>query len=290
MIIIQIHIKTFEKAYNELKQYSGRLGCHVLKTHQLNNIDPLSYILNDNIKEGMNLAAIYQYFIDFQNNFINNIFGQKLLHKDLGYFSEGINNAIYIQDANINDIVSLQINTPLFKEFEQIISIYSKREIFGKNEINYYNYKNINYNLDKIEIELGKIILSGKRKFKEEQKYITYMFEEYRNKSDIIPLFMENYPQKSINEEIKGRLINFILEETKEYKEIISSINKLIFYSYNKSFKTSDNVFDIIQNIPKHINLINKCFNLFENIKIEHLIEVYEYVELQFFKLILIYY
>ena len=131
----------FEKAYNELKQYSGRLGCHVLKTHQLNNIDPLSYILNDNIKEGMNLAAIYQYFIDFQNNFINNIFGQKLLHKDLGYFSEGINNAIYIQDANINDIVSLQINTPLFKEFEQIISIYSKREIFGKNEINYYIIK-----------------------------------------------------------------------------------------------------------------------------------------------------
>ena len=103
------------------------------------------------------------------------------------------------------------------------------------------------------------------------------MFEEYRNKSDIIPLFMENYPQKSINEEIKGRLINFILEETKEYKELLSSINKLIFYLNNKSFKTSDNVFDVIQNIPKHINLSNKCFNLFENIKIEHLIEVYEF-------------
>lgn len=79
----------------------------------------------------MHLAAIYQYFIDFQNSFLNNIIGNELLNKNLRYFSESINNEIYIQDANESEILSSKISTSLFKSFQEIISIYSNRKIFG---------------------------------------------------------------------------------------------------------------------------------------------------------------
>ena len=66
-------------------------------------------------------------------------------------------------------------------------------------------------------------------------------------------------------------------------------MNKLIFYLHNKSFKASDNIYDkIIPNLPEHINLNNRFLNLFESIKslkIEQLIEVYEYIELQCFEI-----
>ena len=286
----KLYIK-FKEAYNKLKKYNKEFGCHDLKTnHKLNDTDSLSYILNDNgvEKEGMHLAAIYQYFIDFQNGFLNNILDNKLLYKNLGYFSESINNEVYIQDANKNELVSLKINTSLFKSFQEIISIYSNRKIFGQNGINYLNYKNIEYNYDKIENELGKIILSNKRKFKEEQKYVTYIFEEYRNKSEVITLFLENYPQSPLTNGMKEKIVNFLLEDTKDYRDLLSSINKLIFFLHNKSFKKDANIYnDIISRLPNHIQLSKKCLNLFKNIikvNINQLIEVYEYIELQCFE------
>ena len=106
--ISKLFIK-FEEAYNKLKDYNGEFGCHDLKKiHELEDTDSLSYILNDIgvEKEGMHLAAIYQYFIEFQNSFLNNIIGNELLNKNLRYFSESINNEIYIQDANESEILS----------------------------------------------------------------------------------------------------------------------------------------------------------------------------------------
>ena len=281
----------FKEAYNKLKLYNREFGCHDLKiNHELKDTDSLSYILNDNgvEKEGMHLAAIYQYFIDYQNMFLNNILNNELLYKNLGYFSHSINNEIYIQDVNKNEIISLKINTSLFKSFQEIISIYSNRKIFGQNGINYSNYTNIEYNFDKIENEVGKIILSNKRKFKDEQKYITYIFEEYRNKSEVVTLFLDNYPQLSLSEEMKEKIINFLLKDTKDYRDLLSSMNKLIFFLHNKSFKPEDDIYnDIISRLPNHIQISKSCLNLFKNIsniKINQLIEVYEYIELQCFE------
>ena len=260
--------KKFKEAYNKLKKYNREMGCHDLKTnHELKDTDSLTYILNDNgvEKEGMHLAAIYEYFIDFQNRFLNNILENELLYKNLGYFSESINNEIYIQDANKNELISLKINTSLFKSFHEIISIYSNRKIFSQKGINYFNYKNIEYNYDKIENEVGKIILSNKRKFKDDQKYVTYIFEEYRNKSEVVTLFLENYPQNPLSEGIKEKIINFLLEDTRDYRDLLSSMNKLIFYFHNKPFKHEENIYDIIfSRLPKHIQLSNwRAFDLY---------------------------
>ena len=267
------------------------MGCHDLKTnHELKDTDSLSYILNDIgvEKEGMHLAAIYQYFIDFQNSILNNIMDNELLYKNLRYFSESVNNEIYIQDANKSELLSSKINTSLFKSFQEIISIYSNRKIFGQNGINYSNYKNIEYNLDKIENEVGKIILSNKRKFKNDQKYVTYIFEDYRNKTEVITLFLEIYPQLPLTEGTKEKIINFLLEDTKNYRELLSSMNKLIFFLHNKSFKQEDNIYnDIIIRLPNHIQLSKSCLNLFKNVlnvSINQLIEVNEYIELQCFE------
>ena len=286
----ELYLK-FKEAYNKYNTYNRRMGCHDLKTnHILKDSDNLSYILNDNgvQKEGMHLAAIYQYFIDFQNQILDNILQNKLLYKNLGYFSESINNEIYIQDANKNEIVTFKIRSALFKSYQEIISIYSNRNIFDQNGINYFNYKNIEYNFDKIEIEVGKIVLSNKRKFKEDQKYITYIFEEYRNKSDVFSLFLQIYPQTQLIEETKEKIINFILEDIKDYRDLLSSMNKLIFYLHNKSFKINESIYDnIIPKLPNHIQLSTSCINLFKNlsnIKINQLIEVYEYIELQCFE------
>ena len=283
--------KKFKEAYNKLKIYNREIGCHDLNTnHELKDTDSLAYILNDNgvEKEGMHLAAIYQHFIDFQNEFLNNILNNKLLYKNLGYFSESINNEIYIQDANKNELISLKINTSLFKSFQEIISIYSNRKIFSQNGINYSNYKNIEYNFDKIENEVGKIILSNKRKFKDEQKYITYIYEEYRNKSEVVTLFLENYPQSPLTEQMKEKIINFLLVDTKDYRDLLSSMNKLIFFLHNKSFKQDDDIYsEIISRLPNHIQLSKSCLNLFKNIinvNINQLIELYEYIELQCFE------
>ena len=288
--ISKLFIK-FKEAYNKLKDYNGEFGCHDLKkVHELKDTDSLSYILNDIgvEKEGMHLAAIYQYFIDFQNSFLNNIIGNELLNKNLRYFSESINNEIYIQDANESEILSSKISTSLFKSFQEIISIYSNRKIFGPKGINYSNYENIEYNSDKIENEVGKIILSNKRKFKNEQKYVTYIFEEYRDRTEVIALFLENYPQIPLTEGTKEKIINFLLEDTKNYRDLLSSMNKLIFFLHNKSFKQEDNIYnDIIIRLPDHVQLSKSCLNLFKNllnVNVNQLMEVYEYIELQCFE------
>ena len=104
----------------------------------------------------------------------------------------------------------------------------------------------------------------------------------------MIPLFIQNYPQAQLTEETKEKIINFILEDTKEYRDLLSSMNKLIFYLHNKSFKVNENINDyIIPKLPNHIQLSTSCINLFKNIsniKISQLIEVYEYIELQCFE------
>ena len=286
--------KLFEKfkdTYNKFKDHNREMGCHDLKeNHELKETDSLSYILNDIgvEKEGMHLAAIYQHFIGFQNNFLNNIMENELLNKNLRYFSESIDNEIFIQDANESEILSSKISTSIFKSFQEIISIYSNRNIFGQNGINYSNYKNIEYNSDKIENEVGKIILSNKRKFKNEQKYVTYIFEEYRNRTEVIALFLENYPQIPLIEGTEEKIVNFLLEDVKNYRELLSSMNKLIFFLHNKSFKQEDNIYsDIIIRLPDHIRLSKSCLNLFKNIlnvKINQLMGVYEYIELQCFE------
>ena len=98
----------------------------------------------------------------------------------------------------------------LYDTLEDILYHFSYRNCFkDDNSVDYFNYKEIIYDLNSIEEELGKILLVGKRKFLNEQKFIIYEFEAYHGKnSTILNDFIQRYPQNKLTEEQKRNLLN----------------------------------------------------------------------------------
>ena len=147
-----------------------------------------------------------------------------------------------------------------------IIYSFSERNIFDNDgKINYSNYNDFAYDYDKIEEELGKIILPGVHLFKDvdDLNFVTYIGEAFRGKnSDIIIKFYEKYPQIDLSIEEKQNIINYIVCNNKnniksrDYKNIYNSFIILLFYLTNqKTEKQEAFINDIIKNIPEKIKL-----------------------------------
>jgi hypothetical protein len=148
--------------------------------------DPIANILNDDgeFGFGMNLAAAYQKFNDWQTKILGNIISSNSQNGVLLYFRDQISKEIYTQDATSSEIISFNLKNEnsMFNNLEEIIAAFSRRNCINiDGSINYSNYKVIEYNFDLIEEEIGKIILPGKKSFKpDSQKFVTYGFEGYR--------------------------------------------------------------------------------------------------------------
>ena len=277
----------FEKGWRNIYEDIIQYNCQQIKCKNINQSDALASILNDDgeIEYGMQIAGAYYYFIEAQNSFIEEICPYLTEDSILHFFKTQLENVILAQNASEGEIIDLQnfIN-PDFKSFEEILYNFSFRNCFKEdNNIDYFNYKEIIYDLDSIEQQLGSIILVGKRKFSTEQKFVVYEFEAYHGRnSTILNDFLERYPQSPLTQEQKRNLLN---NKGNDSKTFLFSLQMLIFHLNKEGYgKDKGNINDIINNndFPKYITLSDDFKNLFNQFQfgIEHLIEIYNYIEL----------
>jgi hypothetical protein len=292
--------ENFKKGYDKLLSLikSSDLICHMNRQNngktkkEILLTDELAYCLNDLGEEkGMKLATFYHELIKIQNNFLNSI-QQFINGGELKYICQNINKEILIQNAIPSEIINLNIHSDIFNSFEELISIYSIRNCFNieMNNINYNNYSRIEFDYDKINIEMGKILLLNKKKFisgeaKKEQIFVTYRFETFSgNNSSIISDFINQFPQDKLST-IQKDYIN-VLIETIDPQTIMFSIQMIIFYLLNNKEKNIYNkntqVNKIFIGLPSYI-IIQKdmkiLFNQSNNFCIKHLINIFEFME-----------
>ena len=192
---------------------------------------------------------------------------------------------IYAQNATSAEIINLNLDNDnfLYNSFEDILYSFSFRNcISNDNKINYNNYKQIIYNIDLIEEELGKIILSGKKLFKQEQIFITYGYEGYRGgKSSVLNDYCEKYPQRELTKEEKKILIDYV-HEKHNFNQFMFSLQMLIFFLQKENYSNKSSINEIINSIPFYVSLSNEMKTFFlknKSFTLEILIEIYEYVE-----------
>ncbi|KAG4089111.1 hypothetical protein H8356DRAFT_1007620 [Neocallimastix lanati (nom. inval.)] len=236
----------------------------------------LAYVLNDNLENdfGKYISTAYKTIITVQNEFLTSLLSD--------------NKKIIVQKANPKEIVSLNIESNIFDSFEDIVSIFSMRNYsyFKDGGINYLNYKNITYDVDSIENELSKLLLSGKKLLKEEteQEYINYAFEAFNQDETIIERFNKKISNKKLlsNEE-KTKLMYEI--KSIDYKLVIFNMQSLFLYFINiKNITGDEHLAEEINKIPEKILRLDHEFtNIFQrphfDITLNKLIDCYEYIE-----------
>ena len=142
------------------------------------------------------------------------------------------------------------------------------------------NFLHIKYDFNKIEVELGKILLVGKRKFSTEQEFIIYAFEGYIGKnSNAIQIFTENYHQIKLSKAKKERIKNEI--QVNEYRIFLVNLQILIFYYQDKknNIKEDDSIQKAIENLPQFVQKSEIVLKLFKNYHISEIIDIYEFIE-----------
>ena len=284
----------FKEIWTELKPYATKYGCREeMKPIDLDENKSLAYFLNDNgeIGKGMYIAAAYQNFGEWQNSFLDRIIEPLRLNGILHHYVKNMEKKIDVQKAKNNEVLNFDRADESFLE---IIYDNSKRNIFREdNTINYMNYKQFIYDFDSIEKSLGEIILSGKIKFNghENLRFVTYSFEGFRgSKSSVLSDFSANYNQKPLSIENKQIIYDSIKDklqnENDDLSNILFSIQLLIYYLTQIRHKDTDEINEIISNLPEYVTLSQECIKFFEvqKLKVEDLAEVYSYIELLCFK------
>ena len=274
----------FIKGWNNIKDKATKYKCRPdMPPKEIYDNDQLAYVLNDDgeLYFGMYIAAAYQNFIEWQNTFLNSIKNNITQNGILYYFTEQISKEIPVQSATSSEIISL--NLDYSSSFEEILYSFSNRNCFGfDGKVNYNNYKQIIFNIEGIEEEIGKIILSGKRLFKQEQTFVTYGYEGYRGgKTSVLNDYGEKYPQKELTKEEKKILFDYV-NEKHDFNQFMFSLQMLIFFLQKENYSLKSSVNEIINSIPYYVSLSNEMKNFFFKNKIftlEVLIDIYEYVE-----------
>jgi hypothetical protein len=198
---------------------------------------------------------------------------------------------IEIQNAAKDEIIN--IDDKVFKTLNDLISNTSMRNIFTKdNKINYKNYNDIKYNLDFIEEEMGKLILPGIKKFKNDKiKFITYLFEGLRGgNSTVLVDYNAKYNQRDLTDDEKDSLSDLLKNNnSKFYNDVFASLqilmNEILKENYNQNYL----IYKVIESLPKYIILNEELVKLFK-IKYEYnpeeqaftintLVSIFEYFE-----------
>ena len=295
------YILPFISSWEQIKDKSVQYKCRILRdldrgekplNMDINNF--LSYFLvDDGDREGgMFLASAYMNFIDWQNQFIDEIISKNNMSGILNGYVSQLEKEINIQDATENEIINIDEET--YNLFNDLISSYSMRNIFSKNEkrINYQNYNDIKYNFDLIEEELGKRLVPYLKKFKKDKiRFVTYFYEGFRGvNSTVLVDFNAKYKQNELIEEEKNT-INKILKinnNSNFIKDIFSSLqilmNEILKENYNQNYL----LYDILEKLPKYIilneqliKLIKDHYNAFKekSFTINSLFSIFEYFE-----------
>ena len=299
--LINKYINPFIIAWDKIKRKAVQYKCKVLvdlnsgkNPLEMKIENPLSFFLVDNGDNdgGMFLAAAYEKFIDWQNNFINIIISRNNMNGILNSYISQLEQEIDVQDATSDEIII--INGETYESLNDLIFACSMRNIFEEeNKINYKYYNNIEYNYDYIEEELGKIILPGKKKFKPSQiRFIKYLFEGLRGEdSSILVEYINKYNQRELTKEEKES-INELLKgnnNSRFYNDVFSSLLLLMNQIVKENYNQNDLIYNIIKQLPKYVILNEKLVNFLKNkyeyyseekiFTINSLVSIFEYFE-----------
>ena len=286
--------KKFERflvIWDQLSPFAVKFGCRDemppidLKKEE-NQV--LAYFLNDDgdFGKGMYIAAAYQNFIEWQNNFLDLLIEPSRQSGILHHYVKNMEQTIDVQSAKKNETLNFDS-----VDFNLILYENSRRNIFrNDNTINYMNYKQFIYDFDEIEKRLGELILPGKVKFSNEKlKFVTFCFEGFRgNKSSVFIDFSDKYKENPLTKEKKQEIYNIIAGHLNNQKEdelsnILFSIQLLMYYLTQERHTEKENVKSIINDLPDYVKLSKECREFLEtknlNIKVEDLIGVYNLFE-----------
>ena len=284
----------FLKAYNNYKLYeiAQQYGCHVLKDkveqRALKETDNLSCFLIDNgvVGHGMQLVALYEEYIKYQNSFLDNIVSNiDENNKKLKYLKETISAKINPQKANQYNIVSFNISKEIYS-FLEILLFYSYIDSSDSN--NNYDFSKsdkIKYNLEEIEEELEGLLLPGKKMLNNNIEFVVYQFEGFRNdNSSLLIDFIAQYPQEKLNDQQKQILFEFKNEQysTDVLTKILFSIQLMINFYKENTFENDQNIYETFSEFPDYFKIHKEVKALFEKnkFKLMHIVSVYEYFEL----------
>ncbi|OUM63632.1 hypothetical protein PIROE2DRAFT_9776 [Piromyces sp. E2] len=149
----------------------------------------------------------------------------------------------------------------------------------------FINYKDNKYDFQSIEEELSKILLSEKRLFLNEQyqDFITYAYEGFNQNESIILDFKGKIKTPQPLTELDKINMTYYMENT-DYNLILFNFQSLFLYFINKrNINGNEILIDEINNVPfKIINLDEVFIDLFRNfpnIKLNQMIDCYEYIE-----------
>ena len=299
---IKSYIDPFLKSWDTIKKTSIQYKCRILreiekgeKPLEMKTDNPLCYFLvDDGDKDGgMFLASAYQNYIIWQNNFINEIISKNDIKGILNSYVSKLEQEILVQDATKDEIIN--IDDEKYKTFNELISTHSMRNIFDKNnKINYKNYNEIKYDYDLIEDELGKLILPGLKKFKNDKiKFITYLFEGFRGgNSAILVDYNTKYIQRELTEEEKEALIDLLEENNNSqfYNDVFASLQILMNEIIKENYEQDHFIHKIIESLPNFIILNEKLKNMFKTkyefadpkqkaFTVNSLVSIFEYFE-----------
>ena len=284
----------FKKVWKQLKPFAVKYGCRdEMPPIDLDENKSVAHFLNDNgeICKGMYIAAGYQFFIDCQNSFLNNLIGPLKQSGILHHFVKNMEKTIDVQRAKKNEVLNFDKANESFME---IIYENCKRNIFREdNSINYMNYKQYIYNFDSVEKILGELILPGKVGFNSHEKliFVTYCFEGFRGtKTSVFSDFSDKNEQINLSIEKKQMIYDAIKDKLKNQEQdlskILFSIQLLIYYLTQERRNPKDEIKTVIGELPDYINLSKECIEFLEtvNLRIEEITGLYSYFELLCFK------
>jgi hypothetical protein len=263
--------ENFITIWKDIKPFATQYGCRDgMPPVDLDENKSLAYFLNDNgeIGKGMYIAAAYQNFIDLQNAFLNGLIEPLKLNGILNNFVNQMEKTIDVQKAKKNEALNFDVIDEVFMEtiFEN-----SKRNIYkNDNSINYMNYKQYIYDFGSIEKKLGEKLLPGKVKFNDHEhlKFVTFCFEGFRgNKTSVLSVFALKYKQIVLSLEKKQIIYDSIKDkiqvENEDLSKILFSIQLLIYYLTQELKKDSDDIKDIIEELPDYVTISKECVDFF---------------------------
>ena len=268
-------VKIWKNIKNEARKYKFRAEMPI---KDLSQKDTLNYFLNDDaeLEGGMYIASAYQNFIFWQNSFLQPIIDIDKHNGILHYYVNNLQRKIPIQNARANQTLFIEdcFSHSPYRNFIELVYTFSKRNIFRDDgTINYINYNSFIYNYDKVEEEFGKLLLPGLCLFEDEDKlnFVTYWSECFRGgRSDTLKTFYEKYPQKSLNNNEKKIITNYINSIISgnnyyDFKEFFGSLQLLIFYLSNNDVKKDDKISNILNDAPPYLKISNDCLHFFNN-------------------------
>ena len=243
----------------------------------------ICFLIDDDEKNdyGIKIKKGYDKFINWQNSFINSIVKSEQ-NKHFKHYLPILKLEIDIQKSKKFQTILIDDNFAKtnFIDFRGLITLYSKR--IENNNINKFEY-----DYDKIEEELAKIILPNKLLFSEKNFYfMIYQFEGSNINNDYLINFENKYGSKKLDEDDKKKLFKYFENNYKFYSIFDEQFIILINYLSNKSSMKKDTlIFDCISDAKKkNINFNSNFTDFFskegKEITIEKLLECINVMEI----------